>query len=470
MCGIAGIVDQCRDRKIPAQSLLVGLWLAIFFCGCAGPEKRSAAGTHHHSFIDYWPPPKDDRQLCLAIKDNIDLKGVVTSAGSEYVAKTSPPAAHDADCLAIARQRNVRIIGKTNLSELTLAPSGLNEYFGTPPNPYNKPWHHIIPGGSSSGSAVAVADGIADVAFGTDTAGSVRVPAACCGIVGLKTTFGLVSLKGVVPVEPEHLDTVGPMGKDIAHVVLGMDLLEKGFAARYKAAVRANPSGREIKIGRLYLSDTDPQIDRAIDNALAQAGFQVVPLGSDFKSRWDQAKRDGNTVAAAGAWISQRQYRFRWGVRVRTKAAILLGRLVYPFKYRAALRRQAEWQHTLHRVFQEVDFIALPTLQVVPPRIPSIGRIALLEAQVLNLQNTVPVNFAGNPALSVPVPVSHEGFPVTSLELVGPRFSEAKLLNAGRLVEAQTSAPANQASLVATRSAKPALFHNLKFATELMLK
>jgi amidase len=443
-----------KNRSFPrAQLLLTGLWLAIFFGGCATPEKRSAAGTHHHSFIDYWPPPKTNQQLTLAIKDNIDMKGVVTSVGSEYVDKTSPPASQDAECLAIARKRNVRIIGKTNLSEFTAAPSGLNDYFGTARNPYDKPWHHVIPGGSSSGSAVAVATGIADVAFGTDTAGSVRVPAACCGVVGLKTTFGLVSLKGVFPVEP-HLDTVGPMGRDVAHVVLGMDLLEKGFASRYNAAVRAKPSGRQIKIGRLYLDGTDPQIDRAIDNALAEAHFQVVPLDNDFKSKWDKAKRDGNTLAAAGAWISARQYGFKWGVRARTKAAILVGRLLYPIQYRAALRRQAEWQHTLHRVFQEVDFIALPTLQVVPPRIPFIGKIALLEARVLNLQNTVPVNFAGNPALAVPVPVSHDHFPVTSLQLVGPRFSEAELLNAGRLIEAETSGSVNQHSRVPTASAK----------------
>jgi amidase len=448
---------QCQMKKrcfLPAQSLLIGLWLAIFFGGCAVSEKPSVAGTHHHSFIDYWPPPKNNQQLRLAVKDNIDVKGVVTSAGSEYVDKTSPPASHDAECLAIARQRNVRIVGKTGLSELTVTPSGLNEYFGTPRNPFTKPWHHVIPGGSSCGSAVVAANGLADVAFGTDTAGSIRVPAACCGIVGLKTTFGLISLKGVFPVEPKHLDTVGPMGRDIAHVVLGMDLLEKGFAARYNAAVSAKPSGRQIRIGRLYLSGTDPQIDKAIDKTLAQAGFQVVPLDNEFKSKWDQAKKDGNTLAASGAWINGRQYLFKWGVRARTKAAILLGRLLYPIQYRAALRRRAEWQHALHHVFQKVDFIALPTLQVIPPRIPTIGGIALLEAQVLSLQNTVAVNFAGNPALAVPVPLVRDHFPVTSLQLVGPRLSEAELLNAGRLIELKTggSAKSRQA---ATGPAKP---------------
>jgi len=123
-------------------------------------------------------------------------------------------------------------------------------------------------------------------------------------------------------------------------------------------------------------------------------------LHQTFKSEWDQAKKDGNTVAAAGAWISEQQYLSKWGVRARTKAAILLGRLVYPGQYHRALHRQAEWEHALHDVFQTVDLIALPTLQVHPPAIPWFGRIALLEARVLNLQNTVAVNFGRSRAVS----------------------------------------------------------------------
>ena len=115
---------------------------------------------------------------------------------------------------------------------------------------------------------------------------------------------------------------------------------------------------------------------------------------------------------------------------------ILLGRILYPGQYRKALERRPAWQHALNEEFKKVDLIALPTLQTVPPAIPWFGRIALLEARVLNAQNTVPVNLAGNPALAVPIPVSHEHFPETSLQLVGPRLSEAELLNAGRIVEA----------------------------------
>jgi amidase len=153
--------------------------LAIVLSGCSTPRSGSSAPT----FIAYWPPPKDNQRLRLAVKDNIDVKGVVTTAGSEYLSKNRRPAAHDAECLAIARQRNVEIVGKTNLSEFAVAPSGINDYFGTPKNPH-RGWRKLIPGGSSSGSAEAVASGMADVAFGTDTAGSVRVPAACNGIVG----------------------------------------------------------------------------------------------------------------------------------------------------------------------------------------------------------------------------------------------------------------------------------------------
>jgi amidase len=425
-----------KRRAVIAQWMLTGLLLTSYLNGCSTLPRNAANTSGDHAFIDYWPVPPNSKQLRLAVKDNIDMKGVVTSSGSEYVAKTRPPASRDAACLVIARERNVWIVGKTNLSEFAVAPSGLNDYFGTPKNPLSKR-RRLIPGGSSSGSAVAVANGSADVAFGTDTAGSIRVPSACCGVVGLKTTFGLISTRGIFPIEPKHLDTVGPIGKDVAHVVQGMDLLQNGFAARYRTAVAARPSARKIRIGRLYLSGTDPKVDQAVDQALAQGQFQVTTLDEGFKTKWDQAKKDGNTLAAAGAWISDREYEYRVGVRARTMAAIVLGRVLYPAQYRGALHRRAQWQHALREIFKKVDFIALPTLQTLPPTIPSVGKIALLEARVLVIQNTVAVNFAGNPALAIPIPVHDKTVPVTSLQLVGPPLSEAALLNAGRLVEAK---------------------------------
>jgi amidase len=424
-----------KRRSAVTPWMLTGLLVTSYLSGCAVFESHWPHGSRDHAYIQYWPAPPNDNQIRLAVKDNIDMKGVVTSVGSEYLIKNNPPASKDADCLAIARQRNVRIVGKANLTEFCAAPSGLNDYFGTSKNPFNK-HRRLIPGGSSSGSAVAVANGSADVAFGTDTAGSIRVPAACCGVVGLKTTFGLISNKGVFPVEPKHLDTVGPMGKDVADVVQGMDLLQNGFETRYRMATVAKPSAKKIKIGRLYLSGTDPEIDKAVDEALGRAQFQVIKLPRSFRRKWDRATSDGNTVAAAGTWISTRAY-IRRGVRPRTIAAIVLGRVLYPRRYRSALRRREQWQRAIGQIFKKVDFIALPTLQNLPPPIPSVGKVVLIEARVLAMQNTVAVNLAGNPALAIPIPVHDRNVPVTSLQLVGPQLSEATLLNAGRLIEAE---------------------------------
>jgi amidase len=406
---------------------------SLLLCsGCAFlPRPSKLSGNR--AFIQYWPPDPNSNGIRLAVKDNIDMKGVITTAGSEIFSITHKPAEKDAACLAIARQRKVQIVGKTNLSEFAVSPSGMNEYFGTAVNPLKR---NLIPGGSSSGNAVALASGMADVAIGTDTAGSVRVPAACCGVVGLKTTYGLIPLEGVYPVEPEHLDTVGPMGKDIAHTVQGMELLQNGFGAKYAAAKAAKPTARSIRVGRLKLKGTNQKIDEAIDDALAKTGFQVVELDESLSDKFEQAKKDGSTVAYSGAWISDKRFQFALGVTARTQSVIRLGQVYYTTGYRGALARRGAWQRTLSKVFEKVDLIALPTLQKTPPGKPLLDlRIGILEALMLQLQNTVAVNFAGNPALAVPVPLHGATVPVTSLQLIGPRLAEADLLNAGRLVE-----------------------------------
>ena len=142
------------------------------------------------------------------MKDIIDVEGVPTTAGSPGASSgPAAPATADAACLAGIRAAGARIVGKANLHELAMLPIGTNPWFGTPVNPLDA---DLIPGGSSSGSAVAVATGDADVALGSDTGGSIRVPSACCGTVGLKTTHGRIPLDGVWPLAPS-LDTIGPM-------------------------------------------------------------------------------------------------------------------------------------------------------------------------------------------------------------------------------------------------------------------
>jgi Asp-tRNA(Asn)/Glu-tRNA(Gln) amidotransferase A subunit family amidase len=422
-----------RRSTFLGQLLVLAAWP---FAGCVQLSQWNARLPGSRAIITPMQCEQKGKRLRLAVKDNIDVAGVVTSAGSKYLAEHNQPAAKDAPCLAIVRDRNVQIVGKTNMSEFAVSPSGVNEYYGTPRNPFCF-WTKRIPGGSSSGSAVAVASGIADVAFGTDTAGSIRVPAACCGVVGLKTTKGLVSIEGVVPIEPEHLDTVGPLARDVIGTAAGMDLLVPGFLRKYDAEQKAHPSASGIRVGRLHVKGTDPKIDAAVDDALRRSGFTVVPLDAAFTEKFEAAKRDGNVVAASGAWISEQKYQSAPGVSLRTKVVILNGRLNYQTKYKGALSRRAQWQGALADAFKKVDFIALPTLNRAPLASPSKLDLGLLEAQMLQMQNTVAVNYAGNPAVAMPIPLHGAGFAVASVQLIGPNNSEAGLLNAGRFVEAK---------------------------------
>src|SRR5271169_6446835 len=181
----------------------------------------------------------------LAVKDLIDMAGEPTTAGCRAVAERAVPADRDAVCLAGAREAGARIVGRTNLHELALGVTGVNEWYGTPVNPLDP---SRVPGGSSSGSAVAVATDEADVAYGSDTGGSIRIPAACCGTAGLKTTWGRIPLDGVWPLSPSF-DTIGPMARDVRGLEVGMALLEPGFTAGAPAPWR---------VGRLRL-EADPK-------------------------------------------------------------------------------------------------------------------------------------------------------------------------------------------------------------------
>lgn len=419
-----------KQRISPFCFRITALALVASLAACANdPDGRT---RRNKAFISYKSAPKEEG-LRLAVKDLIDMKGVVTTAGSEYLAKNGQPAKRDAECLAIARERGVNIVGKTNLTEFAITVSGRNGYFGTPVNRLDGE-HKFIPGGSSSGSAVAVATGAADVAFGTDTGGSIRVPAACCGVYGLKTTYGLVSTKGVFPISAKHLDTVGPMAADLPHLVQGMDLLERGFKGKYDAAVARKPSAKQIRIGRLYVPGADPEINRAIDDRLREKGFKVIKLDDNFVEKWKQADADGEVIATADAYKNDSKYTDNLQVDSNTRAVILKGAIDNAVAYDAAVKRKAAWKRDLARVFQRVDFIATPTLQILPPRKPFWRSSSFFELFLFNSQNTVGVNFAGNPAVAMPIEMPDSNVP-TSLQLVGKPRSEADLLNAVRLLQ-----------------------------------
>ncbi|HEY5154012.1 MAG TPA: amidase [Acidimicrobiales bacterium] len=357
----------------------------------------------------------------LAVKDLIDVAGVPTTAGCKAVADLAQPAARDAACLAGARAADARIVGKTNLTELAMTPIGVNPWFGTPVNPIAP---DRVPGGSSSGSAAAVGADEADVAYGSDTGGSVRIPAACCGLVGLKTTFGRIPLDGVWPLGAT-LDTVGPLARDVTGIELGMRLLEPGFAAGSAATT----------IGRIPTMG-DPIIETAIDDALRAAGFEVVVVELAELVGLDAAFA---TLYFAELWDADHELLENHPEGLGADVTELLT-IAPMFASGAAEARASADASTasMVAVFDRVELLALPTLPIFPPRLddPALATSEL----VLDLARHTPLaNVTGLPALALPVPttagVPMPGLPA-SLQLIGPHQGEELLVATGAVVEA----------------------------------
>lgn len=341
------------------------------------------------------------------------MAGVPTTAGCAAVADHATPAAEDAACVSTARAAGARIVGKTNLHELCYGVTGVNRWYGTPVNPLDP---SLIPGGSSSGSAAAVGAGEADIGFGTDTGGSVRIPAACCGITGLKTTWGRISLDGVWPLSPT-LDTVGPLARDVAGVVTGMRLLEPGFAA----------SGAVTRVGRVRRPDVEPENETAVDEALAAWGVDVVDV---VLAGWAAADSAFVSIIGAEAYAADRHLVQTSPDRVGELIArrVLAGAAVTTAEVTAAHTVRASWQSELAAVFERVDVLALPTLPISPPTVESVESYPPLN----QLSRTF--NLAGAPALSLPT--ARLG---RSLQLVGPRNADQLLCAAGAEVERAVS-------------------------------
>ena len=326
----------------------------------------------------------------LAVKDCIDVAGLPTTAGCPVVAEMAEPAANDAPVVASAREAGARIVGKTSLTELGWSPNGVNHWAGTPVNPKDP---RRLPGGSSSGSAVAVAMGEADVSFGTDTGGSVRIPAACCGVVGLKTTFGRVSMKGVYPLAPS-LDTVSPMGPDVAATELGMRLMEPDFSVR---------TLRDLTAGRLTVTGVEGGVDPVVDAAVD--AFRVIVDAEGFR-----------TNAYLMSYLNQLSPHIRRNLE--------RGARLSRADREAADKTRERVRAVFGSLLADYPVLVLPTLTGQPPLRGERG-YALTTL-------TAPANLAGLAALSLPVPA--EDGVIASLQVIGP--DEETVLAFGRVIEA----------------------------------
>lgn len=354
----------------------------------------------------------------VVIKDVIDMEGVPTTAASRSLADAKP-AVKSADVVDALLKAGCRIIGKANLHELAFGATGINAWTGTPRNPRDG---RRVPGGSSSGSAVAVATGVSDLSLGTDTGGSIRVPAACCGVFGLKPTLGRVSRRGVLPAE-STLDCVGPLATDAAGIVAAMQAIDPTFAP--------TPVG-SARVG-LVRVDGHPSILHAVRAAIAASelpGVEVHLHHLDAAFNAALAVINAETWTAFGHLLATGQLGDDVAVRLKSAASTSTQDVVTANQVRCI------FTHEVDSLLRDVDALALPTIAVFPP---ALEEAYVSRSGVALTALTRPFNLSGHPAISIPVP-SDTGLPV-GLQLVGRRAEDEFLCAlAGRIHAASQSA------------------------------
>jgi len=360
----------------------------------------------------------------VAVKDNIDVAGVVTTNASTVGAP--PPAERDAPAVAHLREAAADLLCKTNLLEY--AAGSVNPAYGMTYNPLDR---SRTSGGSSSGSAALVAAGVTDWALGTDTGGSIRIPAAYCGIVGLKPTYGLVPIDGVFPLS-ESCDHVGTLTRTVDQTARLLAVLSGGPVELRAAA------GARIGVLRGQVDDPDltPPVAarvRAALDALADAGFEVVDVDVPELELVDASL---GAIILREAWNVHRELYEQEGDRygAGTRALIELGRDVSDDDYERGLADKQRVAAGFARVFEQVDVLAGPTAAyVAPPEDPPVGT----PEGNLEGRYTAPYNLAGTPAVSVPCGIA-EGTLPAGLQLAAAVGNDALLLSVARTFEEVT--------------------------------
>ncbi len=347
----------------------------------------------------------------VAVKDSIDIAGFPTRMGSACLAE-APPAKRHAAVVQALLAAGCRIVGKTNMHELAYGVTGVNRCCGTPVNP-RAPGR--VPGGSSSGSAVAVAAGLVDFALGNDTGGSIRIPAACCGVYGLKPSFGRVNRTGVLPAR-STLDCVGPLARELAMIERAMTMIDVSF--------RQQETPARAAVGWLELQP-QPPMGAAVHAALLRADLAVrrVSLPSFTAAYGAALTLVAAETAAAFGYLSECP-ELGADVRARLHAAGNIS----PAEVAAAESIRSVFRMELDTVLAELDALALPTLPDAPLTLAAAGDAAA----ALRLSECVrQFNLSGHPAITLPLDV--EGLPA-GLQLVGRSGEDEALCALARLI------------------------------------
>jgi len=371
----------------------------------------------------------------ISLKDNIYTEDIRTTAGSKILAKFIPQ--HDAAVVAELKEAGAVILGKTNMHEFAYGVTGNNPHYGAVHNPWDL---SRIPGGSSGGSAAAVAAGLCYGSIGSDTGGSIRIPAALCGIVGLKPTLGRVSVDGVIPLSP-HLDCVGPLARTVRDAAL---LLEP-ILSRVKGELSPHASRKSLAKARkftlgipkeFFLDLISEDVYLIFDEAIRILKKQGARLKEISLPLLNETEDAGNQIAWAEAthyhhqagWFPSRAADYGEDVRSRLE----MGTKVSATVYLSALELREKFIQQFHLALKDagVDAVAVPS---APIAAPLIGQEAIRLAdkdhstRALLLRATRPANLAGVPAITIPCGFTHDGLP-SGLQLIGAVTDEHLLL------------------------------------------
>jgi aspartyl-tRNA(Asn)/glutamyl-tRNA(Gln) amidotransferase subunit A len=353
----------------------------------------------------------------LAVKDLFDTAGVRTTYGSAIFADHVP--ATTASAVARLEAAGYRSVGKANLHEFAWGITSENEHYGWAPNPVAP---GRIAGGSSGGNAAALAAGLADAALGTDSGGSVRIPAACCGVVGFKPTWGRISLEGCFPLAPSF-DHAGPMARDVATCERMLEVLVDGF----EAAGTVDLANLTIALG--WTGYAEPLVRERVEAAAGRFG-RVTRVDIPFPDGTYPVFAREAAQVHADLW---RDHHDAYGPNVAAKVERAMH--VEDAAVAAADQARSLYRERMAELTADVDLLVTPTLAVVAP--PSgIGDLVLRE-QLLRF--TYPFNAIGTPALALPCGPAEHGLPA-SVQLVGRPGEDALVLAAGRALEGVLSA------------------------------
>jgi aspartyl-tRNA(Asn)/glutamyl-tRNA(Gln) amidotransferase subunit A len=361
-------------------------------------------------------PDEQPPGIPLAVKDLFDTAGLVTTYGSPLFARHLPMTT--APAVVALESAGYGVVGKTNLHEFAYGTTSENPHFGVVPNPVAP---GRVAGGSSGGNAAALVLEAAEVALGTDSGGSIRIPAACCGVVGFKPTYGLVSLDGCFPLAPSF-DHAGPMARDVVTCEEALAVLASGYEPSVLESLG------ELEVAVAWVDDAAPlvraRVLEAADHFPRRRSVRLArPEG--VHPVFDREVADVHReLFAENADL--------YGEDVRLKIERCLE--VRDADAEHAARRRVEYREEVERAVAGFDLVLTPTLPRVAPRIGE-GAPGDVNVRKSLIANTFPLNALGWPALALPCGAAEDGLPA-SVQLVGRAGADALVLAAGRLLEA----------------------------------